>query len=124
MKTFKLQLFLFTLITASFIFCAFAGDEMKPKIKVDKKVGFLPFMVAVSCNQETPDEIFIWDFGNGNTALGRAATTLYSNPGTYKIKLVIHNGSQISVDSVNIQVLPNKELINNMAKLRAVAAKE
>mgnify|MGYP001547606909 CR=1 FL=1 len=124
MKTVKLQLFLLTLITASFVLCAFAGDEMKPMIKVDKKVGFIPFMVAVSCNQETPDEIFTWDFGNGSTALGRVATTLYSNPGTYKVKLVARNGSQISVDSVEIQVLPNKELINNMAKLRAAAAKE
>jgi PKD repeat protein len=118
MKTLKTQFALLLLLATTFCISAFISVKPAPQIKVDKKVGFLPLLVKFSCNQESPDEIFLWDFADGSTSLGRIATNLYTKPGIYKVKVVVRSGQEMAVDSVNIEVLANNELVNNMAKQR------
>ena len=119
MDALKTRILLVTGIAIGFSISVFSGEKPKPKITVDKKVGFLPLLVKFSCNQEADNEIFLWDFGNGNSSLGRIAADVYSNPGIYQVKVVVRCGSEWAVDSVNIEVLSNRELVHNMAKLHA-----
>ena len=119
MKSLQVQICFVLVIVSSFVLSAFVTVKPQPHIKVDKKVGFLPLLVKFSCNEESPDEIFLWDFADGSTSLGRIATNLYSKPGLYKVKVVVRSGSEMAVDSVNIEVLANNELVNNMARQRA-----
>src|SRR3954471_23553836 len=116
MKTLQTRIILLLVIVASLFISAFVSVKPKPQIKVDKKLGYLPFLVKFSCNEESKDEIFLWDFADGNSSLGRIATNLYTKPGKYLVKVVVRSGHEMAVDSVNIQVLPNNELINNMAR--------
>jgi hypothetical protein len=122
MKSLKIQLLLVLAIVGSLFISAFRTEPLKPQIKVDKKAGFLPLLVKFSCNEQSPDEIFFWDFGTGNSSLGRIATELYTKPGIYQVKVVVRSGHEMAVDSVNIEVLSNNELINNIAKHRLAQA--
>lgn len=52
---------------------------------------------------------YSWDFGDGNTSEGAEVNHQYSNPGTFEVKLVISDNSNVlnSVDSTFVPIIIN-----------------
>lgn len=65
----------------------------KPRITIDTKEGggCLPYSFTPYPFVNAPDGIdsFRWDFGNGTSSTMRSPTAVYTNPGSYDIKLLV-----------------------------------
>lgn len=98
---------------------SYGAENVKAKIEANKQSGFLPLNVRFVCPEQSPDVVYFWDFGNGNTSFDRTPQNMFVNPGTYKVKLVVKNRFETDSSSVTIDVLPNNDLINHLGKVRA-----
>ena len=91
--------------------CSTASDKVKAGFKADKQSGPLPLSVLFEGLENTPGVQYNWDFGNGSTSLRKSPTTLFVNPGTYTVKLIVTNGMETDSSLMSIEVLPNPDVI-------------
>ena len=90
---------------------AMASMDIKATFKADKQSGALPLSVSFKGVDENPGLSYNWDFGNGSTSMLKEPTTMYVNPGTYTVKLVVSNGVEKDTSYMSIDVLPNPSMI-------------
>lgn len=55
-------------------------------------------------NASTETELWIWDYGDGNTSIAQNPSYTFSYPGTYRVKLYTENSSQ-SWDTLSKEIL-------------------
>jgi PKD repeat protein len=90
---------------------AIASGNVKATFKADKQTGPLPLSVSFKGVDENPSVSYAWDFGNGSTSMRKEATTMFVNPGTYTVKLVVNNGVATDSSFMSIEVLPNPDMV-------------
>ena len=64
-------------------------------------IGPVSFTAGLCPN---PNATYSWNFGNGSTGTGTLVSTIYNNPGTYSVTLVVNSPSQ-NVPSTVTQVI-------------------
>ena len=50
-------------------------------------------------------ESFVWDFGDGGSAVGRNVQHIYTEPGTYTATLTVRSGTEEATDTLVVEVL-------------------
>jgi len=77
-------------------------------ISTDVSTGRAPLTVNFNASGSTdPDGdtlTFVWDFGDGTTGTGIAATHIYVNAGTYMVTLTVSDGQLSDAATVDIKV--------------------
>lgn len=62
------------------------------------------FDASASTGPDEPTLTYTWDFGDGQQFQGIDASHIYSEPGTYKARLMVSAGAQVSRDSLVVLV--------------------
>ena len=88
-----------------------ANDNLKAFFTADKQQGVLPLSVSFKGMGDKPGVSYFWDFGNGNTSMRKETSAMFVNPGNYRVKLIVSDGTQSDSTIMNIQVLPNPDII-------------
>jgi gliding motility-associated-like protein len=70
-----------------------AQAQLTAAFNADKTAGCSPLVVKFSDQSTGAPNQWYWDLGNGITSLMQHPTTLYFDPGTYTVKLVIRNAA-------------------------------
>lgn len=71
----------------------------------DTTRGCAPLTVNFS-NFSSGTFYYEWDFGDGNTTVGKNAQHTFPQPGTYTVELAANNGCSYDTSSISIEVLP------------------
>jgi PKD repeat protein len=106
MKTFSAFVLLLLASLASI-----ASGNVKATFKADKQTGALPLSITFTGTDDNPAAAYSWSFGNGSSSLRKETTTMFVNPGTYTVKLVVTNGLESDSSFMAIEVLPNPDML-------------
>lgn len=88
-KYLKSLLFLFSLFI-----CLIGKGQLKADFNADVRQGCAPVLVQFTDNSTGNPTSYLWDFGNGSAPVSvKNPSTIYFNPGTYNVKLVIRGAS-------------------------------
>ncbi len=72
----------------------FTADNMAADFTSDRTMGDAPFMVRFYDISYGYPDVWLWDFGDGNTSEDQNPIHTYLEPGTYDISLKISKGVQ------------------------------
>jgi gliding motility-associated-like protein len=86
--------------------CSQAQAQLKADFTVDKIGGCAPLTVSFTNTSSgySPNVIYKWDLGNGNTSSLANAGAIYKDERVYTVTLTVQDGSQTSVKTQNITV--------------------
>lgn len=79
-----------------------ASAEPSVRMEADKNSGCAPLVVNFLSVSEIPDGQWKWDFSNGFVSNQKTPSVVFMEPGVYKVKLVVSNGS--TIDSVQTTI--------------------
>jgi gliding motility-associated-like protein len=79
---------------------AFSLSPLDVSISIPDSNGCIPFTVIVTGNSGLLSTSYFWNFGGGDTAGGNPVSHIYSNVGTYTIKVIaVDTNACVGVDS-------------------------
>lgn len=101
------------------------NDSSVPSISVSKSVACQGEVIDFAVSSGNIDGNYLWNFGNGDFADLPVATTVYSEPGFYKVSMSVtsnKDGQMRRIDiSSNIEVLPSPKAIFDWEYVNAYA---
>ncbi len=87
--------------------------QLKADFTSSVSAGCYPLFVQFKDASTGAPSQWNWDFGNGNISAQQSPGTIYTNPGSYTVKLVVTNaGGQDSIIKVNYITVYAKPVIN------------
>ena len=109
-----------TLLLAVFVLVTFFSKaQLVPRFSATPLVGCAPFSVNFTDQSTGNPNYWKWDLGNSTTSFVQNPSTIYLNPGTYTVKLVIRNaaGTTDSLTKTQYIVVNAKPTTNFVASL-------
>jgi gliding motility-associated-like protein len=101
------------LFLCSLFLCFVANAQLSADFTANPIEGCAPVVVQFTDQSAGNPVAWLWDLGNGNTSASRNPSTIYFNPGTYTVKLVVTNASGIdSVIKTDFIVVSDKPTVN------------
>lgn len=81
--------------------------QVTSSFSTDVVSGCSPLKVTFTNNSTGTNLVYVWNFGNGNSSIEENPQAIYTNPGTYNVKLTVSDGTSSDESNLTITVFTN-----------------
>lgn len=111
------------ILTLLLIFSLTLKAQLRADFTMDRNAGCSPLQVSFSNTSSglAGNTTFYWEFGNGNSSALKDPGAVFTQPGTYNVKLTLTQGSQTSTIAKLVTVYKDPEVDFSVSGIRGCA---